>query len=171
MNPFRPSLFYSQAQKYLNISGKVFYQNKAKHHLSRISWGMRTYWSSRKRFVLIQVLKSPHHHCLIFMKYINAIIYDFSAGACLSSRNLLMEMWNLRECSFSSLLHRLRSGLVTPCLRFPVPAGRQPAVSVLVTRPGGHMGQSTEGAGCQGPLHLYNYYTLTIYCLARVCAL
>ena len=53
----------------------------------------------------------------------------------------------------------------------PLPGTDRAAVSVLVTRPAGHMGQSTEGAGCQGPLHLYNYYTLTIYCLARVCAL
>ena len=37
--------------------------------LSRISWGMRTYWSSRKQFVLI-LSQASHHHCLSFIKYI-----------------------------------------------------------------------------------------------------
>ena len=101
MNPFRPSLFYSQAQKYLNISGKVFYQNKAKHHLSRISWGMRTYWSSRKRFVLIQVLKSPHHHCLIFMKYIIDIYTNIEMRGSVTVRPpwLLIQIkgWNVSK--------------------------------------------------------------------------
>ena len=101
INPFRPSLFYSQAQKYLNISGKVFYQNKAKHHLSRISWGMRTYWSSRKRFVLIQVLKSPHHHCLIFMKYIIDIYTNIEMRGSVTVRPpwLLIQIkgWNVSK--------------------------------------------------------------------------
>ena len=37
--------------------------------LSRISWGMRTYWSRRKQFVLI-LSQASHHHCLSFIKYI-----------------------------------------------------------------------------------------------------
>ena len=106
MNPFRPSLFYSQAQKYLNISGKVFYQNKAKHHLSRISWGMRTYWSSRKRFVLIQVLKSPHHHCLIFMKYIIDIYTNIEMRGSVTVRPpwLLIQIkgWNVPTATLRS---------------------------------------------------------------------